>query len=575
MKNSYFLLSLFLVLMFISCKDDEVKVSLSDDPGYVVNPLVAIQAEDGSGNWIDGIIDQENRTIQFNFRILEDQSEVQVKLGLDEEWARPIDPNKTNALLDLSSGISRIKVNDGADDVEYTIFSNHVELLQRVDAICHTEQVTSDFVNGAAYLRFKQNSDFSSVILTPVLSDQVEIVSTTPSGSKDESGNLIVDLTAPLTITVKDNITDMTKEYQLSAVNGMINVGDNWKNVTAALKSQHAGMVIPDFMQIYENNNLHGRSGNKGWLITIPAGKIDMKVSWDMSVDKGGWDMPGAAHRTTAVMNANTDYALFMPGLSGQLWSPTFYCLAWNDTQLLSAPHIGYNPATAIKHCPGTLGITTDGKAEISHAEVFDNVLYKFSNGGADKQMADGTPWIPQTAISGYSYPLQGGAVMIGAENKTSYQTFATNEGRHTPRRNADLSGHINGSNPWISDRSVSVVDGVPMSRRAVGVTPDGDLVIFVSNRFSNTYNMVKNNKVNWNTPSDGSSLREVAVALQEVGCTDAIVFGESYFAPVVIRDSERGVPFGKTAGRYDWELTGNVKNPDQEGTTQSWMMFK
>ncbi|MDD4799608.1 MAG: hypothetical protein PHD28_01095, partial [Proteiniphilum sp.] len=480
MKNSYFLLSLFLVLMFISCKDDEVKVSLSDDPGYVVNPLVAIQAEDGSGNWIDGIIDQENRTIQFNFRILEDQSEVQVKLGLDEEWARPIDPNKTNALLDLSSGISRIKVNDGADDVEYTIFSNHVELLQRVDAICHTEQVTSDFVNGAAYLRFKQNSDFSSVILTPVLSDQVEIVSTTPSGSKDESGNLIVDLTAPLTITVKDNITDMTKEYQLSAVNGMINVGDNWKNVTAALKSQHAGMVIPDFMQIYENNNLHGRSGNKGWLITIPAGKIDMKVSWDMSVDKGGWDMPGAAHRTTAVMNANTDYALFMPGLSGQLWSPTFYCLAWNDTQLLSAPHIGYNPATAIKHCPGTLGITTDGKAEISHAEVFDNVLYKFSNGGADKQMADGTPWIPQTAISGYSYPLQGGAVMIGAENKTSYQTFATNEGRHTPRRNADLSGHINGSNPWISDRSVSVVDGVPMSRRAVGVTPDGDLVIFV-----------------------------------------------------------------------------------------------
>ncbi|MFA7140105.1 MAG: hypothetical protein WC126_03715 [Proteiniphilum sp.] len=575
MKNSYFLLSLFLVLMFISCKDDEVKVSLSDDPGYVVNPLVAIQAEDGSGNWIDGIIDQENRTIQFNFRILEDQSEVQVKLGLDEEWARPIDPNKTNALLDLSSGISRIKVNDGADDVEYTIFSNHVELLQRVDAICHTEQVTSDFVNGAAYLRFKQNSDFSSVILTPVLSDQVEIVSTTPSGSKDESGNLIVDLTAPLTITVKDNITDMTKEYQLSAVNGMINVGDNWKNVTAALKSQHAGMVIPDFMQIYENNNLHGRSGNKGWLITIPAGKIDMKVSWDMSVDKGGWDMPGAAHRTTAVMNANTDYALFMPGLSGQSWSPTFYCLAWNDTQLLSAPHIGYNPATAIKHCPGTLGITTDGKAEISHAEVFDNVLYKFSNGGADKQMADGTPWVPQTAISGYSYPLQGGAVMIGAENKTSYQTFATNEGRHTPRRNADLSGHINGSNPWISDRSVSVVDGVPMSRRAVGVTPDGDLVIFVSNRFSNTYNMVKNNKVNWNTPSDGSSLREVAVALQEVGCTDAIVFGESYFAPVVIRDSERGVPFGKTAGRYDWELTGNVKNPDQEGTTQSWMMFK
>ncbi|MDD3908468.1 MAG: hypothetical protein PHN86_00740 [Proteiniphilum sp.] len=575
MKNSYFLLSLFLGLMLISCKDDEVKVSLSEDPGYVVNPLISIQAEDGSGNWIDGVIDQNERTINFDFRILEDQSVVNVKLELDEEWARPVDPNKTNAVLDLSSGITRIRVNDGADDVEYTIFGNHVQLLQRVDAVCNTEHVTGDFVNGAAYLRFKQNSDFSRVILTPILSDKVEIVSTTPAGSIDENGNLIVNLANNLTITVKDNFTNMTKDYLVSAVNGIINVGDNWRNVTADLKNQHAGIVIPDFMQIYENTNLHGRSGNKGWLITIPAGKINMKVSWDMNVDKGGWDMPSTAHRTTSIMEANTDYSLFIPGLSGQLWSPTFYCLALNDNQLLSAPHIGYNPATAIKHCPGTLGITTDGKAEISHAEVFDNVLYKFSNGGTNKQVANGTPWTPVTAVSGYSYPLQGGSVMIGAENKTSYQTFATNEGRHTPRRNADLSGHINGSNPWISDRSVSVADGVPMSRRAVGVTPDGDLVIFVSNRFSNTYNMVKNNKVNWNTPSDGSSLREVGVALQEVGCTDAIVFGESYFAPVVIRDSERGVPFGKTAGRYDWELTGNLKNPDQEGTTQSWMMFK
>ncbi|WP_286856338.1 hypothetical protein [Proteiniphilum sp. UBA5431] len=575
MKNSYFLLSLFLGLMLISCKDDEVKVSLSEDPGYVVNPLISIQAEDGSGNWIDGVIDQNERTINFDFRILEDQSVVNVKLELDEEWAKAVDPNKTNAVLDLSSGITRIRVNDGADDVEYTIFGKHIQLLQRVDAVCNTEHVTGDFVNGSAYLRFKQNSDFSRVILAPILSDKVEIVSTTPSGSIDENGNLIVNLVNNLTITVKDNITNMTKDYLVSAVNGIINAGDNWRNVTADLKNQYAGIVIPDFMQIYENNNLHGRNGNKGWLITIPAGKINMKVSWDMSIDKGGWDMPSPAHRTTAIMESNTDYSLFIPGLSGQLWSPTFYCLALNDNQLLSAPHIGYNPATAIKNCPGTLGISAEGKAEISYAEVFDNVLYKFSNGGTNKQVSNGTPWTPVTAVSGYSYPLRGGSVMIGAENKSSYQTFATNEGRHTPIRNAALSGHINGSNPWISDRSIPVVDGVPMSRRAAGITPDGDLVFFVSNRFSNTYNMVKNEKVNWNTPSDGSSLREVAVALQEVGCTDAIVFGESYFAPVVIKDSERGIPLGKTAGRYDWELTGKIKNPDQEGTTQSWMMFK
>ena len=78
-----------------------------------------------------------------------------------------------------------------------------------------------------------------------------------------------------------------------------------------------------------------------------------------------------------------------------------------------------------------------------------------------------------------------------------------------------------------------------------------------------------------WNVFSDGSSLREVAVALQEVGCTDAIVFGENYHSPVVIRDDNRGIPLGKVAGRYDWETNGNVKNADNEASSQSWIMFK
>ncbi|RGV17528.1 hypothetical protein DWW25_06050, partial [Bacteroides xylanisolvens] len=60
-----------------------------------------------------------------------------------------------------------------------------------------------------------------------------------------------------------------------------------------------------------------------------------------------------------------------------------------------------------------------------------------------------------------------------------------------------------------------------------------------------------------------------------EVGCTDAIVFGENYHSPVVIRDDNRGIPLGKVAGRYDWETNGNVKNADNEASSQSWIMFK
>lgn len=48
--------------------EDELKgVVLSEDPGYVKEPLVAIQAEDGTGNWINGLIDQNSRVHSLRF----------------------------------------------------------------------------------------------------------------------------------------------------------------------------------------------------------------------------------------------------------------------------------------------------------------------------------------------------------------------------------------------------------------------------------------------------------------------------------------------------------------------------
>ena len=53
------------------------------------------------------------------------------------------------------------------------------------------------------------------------------------------------------------------------------------------------------------------------------------------------------------------------------------------------------------------------------------------------------------------------------------------------------------------------------------------------------------------------------------------MAIGENYHSPVVIRDDNRGIPLGKVAGRYDWETNGNVKNADNEASSQSWIMFK
>ena len=64
-----------------------------------------------------------------------------------------------------------------------------------------------------ASLRYvsKQNTAFANVVLMPTLADNAEIISTDPVSQKDENGNLIVDLSSTLTITVKDNTNNMTK----------------------------------------------------------------------------------------------------------------------------------------------------------------------------------------------------------------------------------------------------------------------------------------------------------------------------------------------------------------------------
>ena len=126
-----------------------------------------------------------------------------VKLKLADEWAKPIDPLTTDAVLDLSSGITRIKVNDGADDIEYTIFSTSTQLLRGVTATCNTEQVSANLL--MASLRYVQTKhSFVNVVLMPTLADNAEIISTDPVSQKDENGNLIVDLSSTLTITVKE-----------------------------------------------------------------------------------------------------------------------------------------------------------------------------------------------------------------------------------------------------------------------------------------------------------------------------------------------------------------------------------
>ena len=74
-----------------SCGKDEVKVSMSDDPGYAANPLIALKAQDGE-KWVDGVIDNDLRTVTFMFHALDNLREVTLEAEVDPVWGKMVNP---------------------------------------------------------------------------------------------------------------------------------------------------------------------------------------------------------------------------------------------------------------------------------------------------------------------------------------------------------------------------------------------------------------------------------------------------------------------------------------------------
>ena len=81
------------------------------------------------------------------------------------------------------------------------------------------------------------------------------------------------------------------------------------------------------------------------------------------------------------------------------------------------------------------------------------------------------------------------------------------------------------------------------MARTMLGVTPEGDLLIFVSERHSGVNNALKSAS----DLSDGSTLQEAAVTLKEFGCSDAMAVQHIQYASVSLQNGVTGQMLTRT----------------------------
>ena len=70
----------FITFLTVSCQEKMI-FSISEDPGYTDSPIAVIKALDGD-RWIEGTVDDQNRTITFEFHVLDDFSKVPLKVEL-------------------------------------------------------------------------------------------------------------------------------------------------------------------------------------------------------------------------------------------------------------------------------------------------------------------------------------------------------------------------------------------------------------------------------------------------------------------------------------------------------------
>lgn len=572
MKNNFSLaITTLLFVVGVSCTEKEYRFQLADDPGYVEEPVVAVRALDGD-RWIEGNLDKETRTVTFKFHTVASLEDIALDVQLAEDWAQMTSPKTSRFEANLKNGY-KFTVNDGVDDISYVINASMFQHIRTVEASFAGEKISltlsEDSFSGSFASVFLQ-SDLNGVDIELELDEDAELL----TAAEELKGVDFSDGSA-LKLVVNDKAVGKSKSYYVYVnPSDVVNLGSSWTEVTKTWQNRYN--IQFGNMRMYTCSNIAGFSGNIGYLFTIPAERVQMKV---MEKNDLGVDL---VKMSPAVRN-NRDWTLFLclqgPGVwhidgSTATSNFTYYSpLAYgpdksNNTRVLRNDGFGgsnkaYAPAMALQ----------DGKVSISPAGTADGALYRYADAKGNGQ----TAWTPDCAFGGYFQIVKNGNSMISGEGDKFYNIY-NSEWRFFGENLTTFW-----SPNWGAAAPIVEHDKLRTGRIAVGCTAKGDLVILSVEKFVNTHNQGQNVDLGHNGGSGdtrGVTLYELANAMSAMGCDAAMTVEDYNWSYLLLQDgSERGKDVFWTNNRWVIDTNnatfGNMKAESAENGNLIVVSFK
>lgn len=569
------LLPLIIISLLASCQEKMI-FKVSDDLGYAENPILSVKALDGD-RWIEGVLDNQTRTIDFQFRVLEDLSKVPMKVELDGKWPQMVTPEETLFEANLQNQF-KISVNDGVDVINYEVLGEKYGFVKSVTLVKGDETIECSVDYLTAEGKFEEMflySDLSGVKVQVELGEEVTLL----NDSEELSAVDFTQAEEPLKLKVRDDKTGHIKTVVVNAAPAdVVELDESWEDVTVSYKKEHGLSTLSPSVRIYINNTVNGVTGNVGYLMTIPAGKVGMKV-----LEKSHLGNNDAA-KISAAVRANRDYSVFFYLNGPAVWHIdgstassdfTYYSpLAYSSGEVLrqegwggSADRTMYAPALAVK----------DGKAYIAPAKTdkANNRLYKYADARGEGQQ----DWSDvDCAIGGYFLIVNGGDNLVTGRGDVLVQYSHT--WRTFPGYSEDGTCLLtNFATPsWSVARAITEHDALRICRHAVGVTSRGDLVLFSSEKYENTHNQGQGKYKGMDGAAAdqyGVTLSELSYIMSEMKCSEVMTLEDAAWCSFVLQDDgDRGHDLFMVNRRWTYD-TGARKAEDQEFVNLAIACFK
>lgn len=537
-------------VLLSSCKEKMI-FQLADDPGYVTDPIVAVRALDGD-RWIQGQLDNESKTVSFEFHTAANLDKIVLEVELNKKWAEMVSPAQTKFTANVRNDY-KFTVNNGYDDVNYTVKSSMFNHIKAVKATLGSDVVTlsaADNTFSGSFPSVFLASDVKNVDIEVETNDGVELVTDVQKlkGLDFSDGNGVE-------IIVLDKIVNRQKSYMVYAnPSDVAKIDASWKEITKAYASQN-GIDFGN-IRMYKTEQLNGASGNVGYLFTVPAGVVKMKVAekYNSGLDNS------TDRKISGTIRKIRDYALFITymgpgdiyrpdGANQVYYSPVAYGPDKNGVTKVLRPDDGWNKQT--KAYAPAIGVK-DGKIQIKPCITKNNKIYCYS----DVQGSDEQEWDVEAAMGGLFHIVHDGVALISSDSDKALNDY-TQTWLATPKLTTRL---INGQ-AWVP---LSQYAKYRNGRVFVGCTAKGDLIILAVEKivdWDNSGRLEDAGHNGINGDIRGVNFYEAAQLMVNFGCSDAMTFEDICWAPVIFQDGgDRGKDLFKTYRRFDLRGDGHFR---------------